>query len=233
MNNQECKIRPEVIDFNSDCPLFCPYSITVNKCSSSFNNINNPYAKLCVPDVIKNINIKVFNLMSNINVIQNGMKLVNANVNQMQMFVITNNVGIMIDVDVNVKNLLTKEDAKKDLFEIQVFVNVNVINRVTLVNIQTIKIANVEKDQLINLWKNVVKILMKIEIIYNATLNDHIKVCHSCTIYITLLPIFFIISISISRAFIYFHWYLKKDNTYVNTSIKTETSIYQTHKWEV
>ena len=67
---------------------------------------------------------------------------------------------------------------------------------------------------------------MKIEIIYNATLNDHIKVCHSCTIYITLLPIFFIISISISRAFIYFHWYLKKDNTYVNTSIKTETSIY-------
>ena len=64
----------------------------------------------------------------------------------MQMFVITNNVGIMIDVDVNVKNLLTKEDAKKDLFEIQVFVNVNVINRVTLVNIQTIKIANLEKD---------------------------------------------------------------------------------------
>ena len=62
------------------------------------------------------------------------------------MFVITNNVGIMIDVDVNVKNLLTKEDAKKDLFEIQVFVNVNVINRVTLVNIQTIKIANLEKD---------------------------------------------------------------------------------------
>ena len=62
------------------------------------------------------------------------------------MFVITNNVGIMIDVDVNVKNLLTKEDAKKDLFEIQVFVNVNVINRVTLVNIQTIKIVNVEKD---------------------------------------------------------------------------------------
>ena len=62
------------------------------------------------------------------------------------MFAITNNVGIMIDVDVNVKNLLTKEDAKKDLFEIQVFVNVNVINRVTLVNIQTIKIVNVEKD---------------------------------------------------------------------------------------
>ena len=110
MNNQECKIRPEVINFNSDCPLFYPYSITVNKCSSSFNNINNSYAKLCVPDVIKNINIKVFNLISNINVIQNGMKLVNTNLNQMQVLVITNTVGIMIDADVNVKNLLTKED---------------------------------------------------------------------------------------------------------------------------
>ena len=26
--------------------------------------MNNPYAKLCVPDVVKDTNIKVFNLMS-------------------------------------------------------------------------------------------------------------------------------------------------------------------------
>ena len=39
----------------------------VNKCSSSCNHINNPYAKLCVPDVVKNMNIKVFNKMSKIN----------------------------------------------------------------------------------------------------------------------------------------------------------------------
>ena len=38
--------------------------VLVNKCSSSSNNINDPYAKLCVPDVAKNINVKVFNLMS-------------------------------------------------------------------------------------------------------------------------------------------------------------------------
>ena len=31
------------------------------------NNINDPYAKLCVPDVIKNINVKVFNLISRTN----------------------------------------------------------------------------------------------------------------------------------------------------------------------
>ena len=37
------------------------------KCSGSCNNINNPYAKLCVPDVVKNVNVKVFSLMSRTN----------------------------------------------------------------------------------------------------------------------------------------------------------------------
>ena len=67
MSNQECKARPKIIDVNSNEPVFYHYSITVNKCSGSCNNINNPYAKLCVPDIIKNINVKVFNLMSRIN----------------------------------------------------------------------------------------------------------------------------------------------------------------------
>ena len=49
MNNQECKIRPEIININSNEPLFYPYSIKVNKCSGSCNDINDPYSKLCVP----------------------------------------------------------------------------------------------------------------------------------------------------------------------------------------
>ena len=59
------------------------------------------------------------------------------------------------------------------------------------------------------------------EMIYNATLNDYGKVCNSCTIYIVLSVIFFIISISISSAFIYFHLCLKKDNTIINTNTET------------
>ena len=47
--------------------LVYPYSIKVNKCSRSCNDINNSYAKLCIPDIIKKINIKVFNLMWRIN----------------------------------------------------------------------------------------------------------------------------------------------------------------------
>ena len=67
MNNQECKIRPQIININSTEPSFYPYSVKINKCSGGCNNINDPYAKLCVPDVVKNINVKVFNLVSRTN----------------------------------------------------------------------------------------------------------------------------------------------------------------------
>ena len=67
MNNQECKIRPEIININSNEPLFYPYSIKVNNCSGSCNSINDPYAKFCALDIVKNMNVKVFNLMSRTN----------------------------------------------------------------------------------------------------------------------------------------------------------------------
>ena len=63
MNNQECKVRPQIVNFNSDEPVFFPFSIKTSKCNGSCNNINDPYAKICVPDVIRNLNVKVFNLM--------------------------------------------------------------------------------------------------------------------------------------------------------------------------
>ena len=67
MNNQECKVRPEIENVNSEEPVFYPFSIKTSKCSGSCNNINDPYAKMCFPDVIKNINVKVSNLMSRTN----------------------------------------------------------------------------------------------------------------------------------------------------------------------
>ena len=72
MNNQEFKARPQLINVNSReliVDLF-PFSIKTSKCISNkfkCNNINNPYAKLCVADVVKNLNVKVFNLMSRTN----------------------------------------------------------------------------------------------------------------------------------------------------------------------
>ena len=67
INNQECKVRPEIINVISNDPLFYPFSIKTSKCSGICNNINNPYAKLCVPNIVKNSDIKVFNLTSRTN----------------------------------------------------------------------------------------------------------------------------------------------------------------------
>ena len=53
MTNQECKVRPEIVNVNSDEPVFYPFSIKTSKCSGSCNNNNDPYAKRCVSDVIK------------------------------------------------------------------------------------------------------------------------------------------------------------------------------------
>ena len=55
MTNQECKVRPQIVNINSDEPVFYPFSIKTSKCSGSCNNINDPYAKMSVPDVVKNL----------------------------------------------------------------------------------------------------------------------------------------------------------------------------------
>ena len=67
MNNQVCKGRPKAINVSSNNPIFYPFKIKTNKCSGNCNNINDPYAKMCVPDVVKDLNVKVFNLMSRTN----------------------------------------------------------------------------------------------------------------------------------------------------------------------
>ena len=67
MKNQECKVRPEIVNINSNEPSFYPYSVKIRQCSGSCNNINDPYAKLCVSDVVKNMYVKVFNSISRTN----------------------------------------------------------------------------------------------------------------------------------------------------------------------
>ena len=53
MKNQECRVRPEIVDVNSNNPIFYPFRIKTNKCSGNCNNINDPHARICVPDIKK------------------------------------------------------------------------------------------------------------------------------------------------------------------------------------
>ena len=69
MSNQECKARPEIVNVNvnSNIPIFYPFTVKTSKCIGNCNNINDPYAKICVLDIVKDLNVKVLNLMSRTN----------------------------------------------------------------------------------------------------------------------------------------------------------------------
>ena len=79
MDNQVCKVRPKIINLNSNESVFYRFSIKVSKCSSSCNNINDQYAQICVPDAVKDLSVKVFNLMKQDTL--SGMIRVSVNVN--------------------------------------------------------------------------------------------------------------------------------------------------------
>ena len=57
--NQKCMPRPKILDVNKGVgeALFYPYNVLVNKCSGSCNTFDNPMAKLCIPNVIKRVNM--------------------------------------------------------------------------------------------------------------------------------------------------------------------------------
>ena len=59
--NEKCMSRPKIVDLNKNEPVFYPLSIKINKCGGDCNNINDPMEKLCVPDIVRDMNIKVFN----------------------------------------------------------------------------------------------------------------------------------------------------------------------------
>ena len=58
INNQKCKVRSEIVDVSSNNPIFYPFSVKINRCSGNCNTINDPYAKICVPDIVKNLKLK-------------------------------------------------------------------------------------------------------------------------------------------------------------------------------
>ena len=64
LDNEECKIRPEIINVSNKEPIFYPYKIKMSRCVGGCNTIDDPYVKICFASDIENIGLKVFNLLS-------------------------------------------------------------------------------------------------------------------------------------------------------------------------
>ena len=65
--------RPKILNVNESVgeALFYPYNVLVNKCSGSCDTIKNPMAKLCVPGIVKRVNMQVYNFLMNLNETRN------------------------------------------------------------------------------------------------------------------------------------------------------------------
>ena len=231
MNNQECKIRSEIINFNTNEPMFYSCCIKINKCKGSCNTINDPYAKLFVPDIIKNINVKLFNLMSRTNekghiewhktckckcrldasVCNNKQRW---NEDKCRCKELIDKVMCDKEFIWNPSNCECECDKSCDIGEYLDYKNCKCRNKLV--------------DKLV---EECIKNIDGNKMLHNETLdviplNVYKKVCDSCTIHMVLSAIFFITSICISSVFICFHLYLKKDNFSAKFNRSTQTTIY-------
>ena len=70
---RECMPRPKILNVNEGIgeALFFPYNVLVNKCSGSCDTLDNPMSKICVPKIIKNANMKIYNFLMRLNETRN------------------------------------------------------------------------------------------------------------------------------------------------------------------
>ena len=137
MKNQECKVRSEIININSNNPIFSPFSVKINRCSSNYNNINDLYARISVSDTAKNLNVKVFNLMSRTNETRSIKWHETCKCICRLNAIICHNKQRWNEEKCicECKDLINRAVCDKGFIEIQVIISVNVINLVILVNI--------------------------------------------------------------------------------------------------
>ena len=225
MNNQECKVRPEIVNVNSNEPSFYPFSIKTSKCSGSCNNINGPYTKLCVPDVVKNLNIKVFNAMSRTNetrhikwyetckckcrldasVCSNKQRW-NEDKFRCECKGLTGKGVCDKEFIWNPSNCECECDKSCDIGEYLDYSNCKCRKRLV--------------DKLV---EECIKSIDEVEI---TEITHAENKCRSCTLHIVLFSVVFTINLGIATYFVYSCWYLKKGDAHAMIDTRTETIFY-------
>ena len=66
-NCQQLSTWSTIVDTNSNKPLYYLFTASVNKFNGSCNTIDDPYARICNPNKAKTVNVKVFDLRSEVN----------------------------------------------------------------------------------------------------------------------------------------------------------------------
>ena len=211
INNQECKVRQEIVNVNSNEPIFYPFSIRTSKCSGSCNNVNDPYAKLCVPDIIKNLNVKIFNL------------ILRTNETRHIKWHETCKCECRLDLGVcNNKQRWNKDKCRCGCKEL---IDKGVCNKGFIWNPSNCECecnkscdigeyldyenCKCRKKLVHKLVEECIKNVEETKLAENE--NEHENKCSSCIVYIVLFSLSFAINIGIGIYFVYSRRYLKKD----------------------
>ena len=217
MNNQECKIRPKITNLNPNEPLFYPYSIKINKCKGSCNKINDPYAKICGPEKIKNTNVKVFNLISRTNktryikwhkpckckcrldaIVCNNKQRWNEDKCRCEFKELIDKGMCDKGFIWNPSNCECECDKPCDTGEYLDYKNCKCRKKI---------IDKLVEECSENIYKNETFNVIPLDIIPFDAISSNVykKVCNSCTVYIVLFVVFLTTSICICCVFIYFY----------------------------
>ena len=210
MSNQKYKVRHQIVNVNGDDPVFLPHSLKTSKCSGSCNGINNPCAKLCVPGVIKNVSIKMFNLVPG----TNETRLTEWH--ETCKYKCRFNSSVCIN-----KQRWNDDKCSCECKELK-FMHKNSCVKGFIWNSSNYececckslddKICKYKKtlvDKLVEEWNIEETRLVEI----TSAKNENKHKCSSCTLYIVSFSMFFTINVGIAIYFFYFHWYLKRDAT--------------------
>ena len=235
MNNQECKVRPQIVNVNSDEPVIFPFSIKTSKYSGNCNNINDPYAKICVADVKKNLTVKVFNLMLGTNETRH----------------IEWHETCRTDASVCNKKQHWNDD--KSWCEYKELIDKGVCDKGFVwspsnCECECDKSCNVgeylyhenckcRKKKVYKLVEECAEAAEEVKLAKITLSEDKNKhKCGPCTLYV-LFSILFTINVGIGTYFVYFHWYLKKmfhvlSLVPVRKQQFIKFSFYWTYNWE-
>ena len=222
IKNQEYKVRPETINVNSNNPIFYSFSIKINKCSGNCNNINNPYAKICVLNVIKDLNVKVFNLISG--------------TNETRFMKWHETYKCMCRLDGIICNSKQQWNENKCRCECKELIDKSVCDKRYIWNpsncecefykngdigeyldYEDCKCKKELADRLVDECAESIDNTKLVNITF--TENENSYECRSCMVYIVVMIVAVVISTGITVYLVYYNWSLIKNNTHKETLI--------------
>ena len=198
MKNQECKIKPQVINVNSNNPIVYPFSIKTSKCRGNCNNFNNPYAKICVPDVIKDL------------IVCNNKQRWNKNKCRCE-------CGELIDTGICDKGFIWNPsicdcecDKTCDIGEYLDYENCKCRKKIV--------------NKLIDEWAETIE---EVKLAKKTLENENENKYSSCKVYIVFMILVFTTFTGIAIYFVYYNWSLIKNNvSCIKFNTRKETKIW-------